>query len=70
MQLNLEAAFKFWVLQFSGACLQKEGKRLSIPEPIHYYVFFRLQTYFQENAIQPRVNQSLGHFHANPFPKN
>ena len=69
MQLNLEFAIKFWVLQFSDSCLQKEGKRLSIPEPIHYYRFFP-QTYLQENAIQPRVNRSLGPSHANPFPKN
>ena len=69
MQLNLEFAIKFWVLQFSDSCLQKRGKRLSIPEPIHYYVFFP-QTYLQENAIQPRVNRSLGPSYANPFPKN
>ena len=60
MQLNLEAAFKFWVLQFSGACLQKEGKRLSIPEPIHYYDFFLPQTYLQENAIHPELINHLG----------
>ena len=70
MQLNLEFAFNFWVLRFSDSCLQKEGKRLSIPEPIHYYDFFLPQTYLQENAIQPRVNQSLGPSHANPFPEN
>ena len=69
MQLNLEFAIKFWVLQFSDSCLQKGGKRLSIPEPIHDYVFFP-QTYLQENAIQPTVNWSLGPSHANPFPKN
>jgi len=40
MQLNLEFAIKFWVLQFSDSCLQKEGKMLSIPEPIHYFFFF------------------------------
>ena len=38
MQLNLEFASIFLVLQFSDSCLQKEGKMLSIPEPIHYYV--------------------------------
>ena len=68
MQLNLEFASKFLALQFSDSCLQKEGKMLSIPEPIHY--FFFPQTYLQENVIQPRVNQSLGPSHANPFPKN
>ena len=72
MQLNLEFASKFLVLQFSDSCLQKEGKRLSIPEPIHYYVttFLFRQTYLKEDAIQPRVNQSLGPSHANPFPEN
>jgi hypothetical protein len=50
MQLNLEAAFKFWVLQFSGACLQKEGKRLAIPEPIHYYVFFSSSNLFSRKC--------------------
>ena len=28
------------------------------------------QTYLQENATQPRVNQPLGPSHANPFPEN
>ena len=40
MQPNLEFAIQFWVLRFSDSCLQKERKRLSIPEPIHFYVFF------------------------------
>ena len=59
MQLNLEAAFKI-----------KKEKGWQSQSPSITTCFFLLRTYFQENAIQPRVNQSLGHFHANPFPKN
>ena len=67
MQLNLEFAIKFWVLQFSDSCLQKEK---NLNPRTHPLLRFFPQTYLQENAIQPRVNQSLGPSHANPFPEN
>ena len=59
MQLNLEFAIKFWVLQFSDSCLQKGGKRLSIPEPIHYYVFF-LKPICKKMQSNPELIDHLG----------
>ena len=60
MQLNLEFAIKFWVLQFSGLCLQKEGKRLSIPEPIHYHLFFFLKPICKKMQSNPESIDHLG----------
>ena len=59
MQLNLEFAIKFWVLQFSDSCLQKGGKRLSIPEPIHYSVFF-LKPICKKMQSNPELIDHLG----------
>ena len=60
MQLNLEFAIKFWVLQFSDSCLQKKGKRLSIPEPIHYYLFFFLKPICKKMQSSPELVDHLG----------
>ena len=60
MQLNLEFAFNFWVLRFSDSCLQKEGKRLSIPEPIHYYDFFFLKPICKRMQSTPELINHLG----------
>ena len=60
MQLNLEFAIKFWVLQFSDLWLQKEGKRLSIPEPIHYHLFFFLKPICKKMQSNPEPIDHLG----------
>ena len=41
----------------------------SSPDPIYHYRVFPLQTYFAQNATQPKVNQSLGPSQANIFPE-
>ena len=48
---------------------QNKEKGCQSQSPSITTCFFLLRTYFQENAIQPRVNQSLGPSHANPCPE-
>ena len=60
MQLNLEFAIKFWVLQFSDSCLRKGGKRLSIPEPIHCYGFFSSNLFARKCKSNPELIDHLG----------
>ena len=48
----------------------KRRKKVVNPRAHPLRISFLPQTYLQENAIQPRVNQSLGPSHANPFPEN
>ena len=45
-------------------------KKTVVNPRAHPLLFFLPQTYLQENAIQPRVNQSLRFSNANPFPEN
>ena len=49
--------------------LTKRKKTVVNPRA-HPFLRFFPKTYLQENAIQPRVNQSLRPSHSNPFPEN
>ena len=63
---NLPLNFGFCSFQIHAYNKKENGCQSQSP-PI---TTFFPQTYLQENATQPRVNQPLGPSHANPFPEN
>jgi hypothetical protein len=58
MQLNLEFAIKFWVLQFSDSCLQKEKKSQSQNPSIT--TFFFLKPICKKMQSNPELINHLG----------